>query len=45
MSDAAASGLILQPTYRIREGRPVVRLFGRLIGGAPFLIEDDRPPR
>lgn len=37
-------GTILQPTWRLREGRPVVQLFGRLDGadGAPFLIEDDR---
>jgi DNA polymerase-2 len=37
-------GTILQPTWRLRGGRPVVQLFGRLDGpeGAPFLIEDDR---
>jgi DNA polymerase-2 len=36
------SGLILQPGYRVRDGRPVIQLFGRLDGGAPFLVEDDR---
>ncbi|MCZ6782800.1 MAG: DNA polymerase II [Proteobacteria bacterium] len=37
-------GFILQPTYRVRRGRPVIQLFGRLEGdGAPpFLVEDDR---
>ncbi len=36
------SGLILHPTYRVRSGRPVVQLYGRLSGGRPFLLEDDR---
>ena len=36
------TGIILQPSYRLRGGVPVVRLFGRLDGGGPFLIEDDR---
>jgi DNA polymerase-2 len=35
-------GFILQPTYRIRGGVPVVQLYGRLESGAPFLVEDDR---
>ena len=35
-------GYVLQPTYRVREGRPVVQLFGKLESGEPFLIEDDR---
>ena len=35
-------GVILQPTYRVRSGRPVVQLWGRLVGGRPFLVEDDR---
>jgi DNA polymerase-2 len=36
--------MILQPTWRLCDGRPVVQLFGRLDGpeGAPFLVEDDR---
>ncbi|MBW2243632.1 MAG: DNA polymerase II [Deltaproteobacteria bacterium] len=45
-------GFILQPTYRIRGSVPVVQLYGRLEGGEPFLVEDDRfrpylfaPPR
>ena len=35
-------GFILQPTYRIESGRPVVHLFGRLEQGEPFLVRDDR---
>ncbi len=35
-------GLILQPSYRIRDGRPVVQLFGRLEHQMAFWVEDDR---
>jgi DNA polymerase-2 len=35
-------GFILQPTYRVRDGRPVVWLFGRLEGGPAFLVEERR---
>ena len=35
-------GLIVQPTYRIRDGVPVVMLHGRLDDGRAFLVEDDR---
>ncbi|MBY0280075.1 DNA polymerase II [Candidatus Binatia bacterium] len=35
------TGLILQPTYTVRDDRPVVQLFGRLVDGPAFLIEDD----
>ena len=35
-------GFILQPTYRIESGRPVVHLFGRLETGESFLVRDDR---
>ena len=35
-------GFIVQPSYRIRDGVPVVLLYGRLDDGDPFLIEDDR---
>ncbi len=35
-------GLILQPTYRIRNDAPIVQLYGRLEDGPGFLIEDDR---
>jgi len=35
-------GYVLQPTYRIRDGRPVVQLFGKLESGEAFLVEDDR---
>lgn len=36
------TGFILQPTYRVRGGVPVVQLFGRLDDGDAFLVEDDR---
>ncbi len=35
-------GFILQPTYRIESGRPVVHLWGRLEGGDTFLVRDGR---
>lgn len=35
-------GFLLQPTYRVRGGVPVVQLFGRSIDGRAFLVEDDR---
>lgn len=35
-------GFILQPTYRIERGRPVVHLWGRLETGETFLVRDDR---
>ena len=35
-------GFILQPTYRIEQGRPVVHLYGTLETGESFLIRDDR---
>jgi DNA polymerase-2 len=35
-------GVILQPTYRTRNGVPIIQLYGRLESGEPFLIEDDR---
>ena len=35
-------GFILQPTYRIEAGRPVVYLFGRLENGETFLVRDTR---
>ncbi|MDJ0866473.1 MAG: DNA polymerase II [Myxococcota bacterium] len=37
-----ATGFLLQPTYRVRDGRPVVQLFGRLEDDGAFLVEDDR---
>jgi len=36
------AGFLLQPTYRLEDGRPVVQLFGRLVDGPPFLVEDER---
>jgi len=38
----AHAGFIVHPTYRLRGGRAVVQLFGRLESGEPFLVEDDR---
>ena len=35
-------GFVLQPTYRIESGRPVVQLHGRLENGRSFLVRDDR---
>jgi DNA polymerase II len=39
---AAFRGFVLQPTYRILRGRPVVLLYGRLEDGRPFLVRDLR---
>ena len=36
-------GFVLQPTYRVESGRPVVHLYGRLEEGRPFLVRDARP--
>ena len=35
-------GFILQPTYRVTAGRPVVHLYGRLEDGRTFLVRDAR---
>jgi len=35
-------GFILQPTYRVESGCPVLHLFGRLEDGRPFLVRDRR---
>jgi len=35
-------GFILQPTYRVESGVPVLHLFGRLEDGRPFLVRDRR---
>ncbi len=37
-----ARGFVVQPTYRVRDGVPVVQLYGRLESGDAFLVEDDR---
>ncbi|MDJ0787758.1 MAG: DNA polymerase II [Myxococcota bacterium] len=37
-----ARGFIVQPTYRVRGGVPIVQLWGRLASGEAFLVEDDR---
>jgi DNA polymerase-2 len=34
--------MILQPTFRVERGRPIVQLYGRLDAGPAFLVEDDR---
>jgi DNA polymerase-2 len=39
---ALLRGFILQPTYRVESGRPVVHLYGRLEDGRSFLIRDAR---
>ena len=39
---APLRGFILQPTYRIESGRPVVHLFGTLEDGRTFLVRDTR---
>ena len=41
-TDETYEGLILQPTYRVRQGRPIVQLYGRIQDGPAFLVEDDR---
>ena len=38
----AARGFILQASYRIRDGAPVVHLYGVLEGGGTFLVRDGR---
>ena len=42
MADNGVFGFILQASYRIFEGRPVVHLFGRLQTGQTFLVRDTR---
>jgi len=37
-----ARGFVVHPTYRVRDGRPLVQLHGRLETGEAFLVEDDR---
>ena len=42
MSGDWTRGFILQPTYRIESGNPVVHLWGRLETGETFLVRDRR---
>jgi DNA polymerase-2 len=35
-------GFIIQPTYRIESGRPVILLYGRLESGRSFLVRESR---
>ena len=37
-----ARGFILQASYRVQAGKPVVYLFGRLESGETFLVRDSR---
>src|SRR5258708_19316808 len=39
---APLRGFILQPTYRVESGRPVIHLYGRLEDGRSFLARDHR---
>ena len=38
----ALRGFILQPTYRVEAGSPVLHLHGRLEDGRTFLVRDTR---
>jgi len=38
----ALRGFILQPTYRVESGTPVLQLHGRLEDGRAFLVRDRR---
>ena len=40
--ERAARGFILQASYRLRNGSPVVQLYGALEGGGTFLVRDHR---
>ncbi|MEZ5558652.1 MAG: DNA polymerase II [Pseudomonadales bacterium] len=42
MNVVAHQGFILQASYRIADGMPVVHLYGRLADGRPFLVRDHR---
>jgi DNA polymerase-2 len=42
MASGSSRGFILQPTYRIESGAPVLHLYGRLEDGPPFLVRDRR---
>jgi DNA polymerase-2 len=41
-AQTALRGFVLQPTYRLAAGRPVVQLYGRLEDGRTFLVRDGR---
>jgi DNA polymerase-2 len=41
-SPGTVRGFILEPTYRVEDGRPVVHLYGRLEDGRSFLVRDGR---
>ena len=40
--EASARGFILQASYRLQDGAPVVHLYGRLESGETFLVRDRR---
>jgi DNA polymerase-2 len=39
---ARVRGFVVQPSYRVENGRTVVHLYGRLEDGRPFLVRDHR---
>ncbi|MEM7217092.1 MAG: DNA polymerase II [Pseudomonadota bacterium] len=42
MTEETVEGVLLQASYRIEAGLPVVHLFGRLLDGRTFLVRDGR---
>ncbi len=42
-SDGPHRGFVLQSTYRIEAGRPIVHVWGKLESGETFLVRDGRP--
>ncbi|XOV83872.1 MAG: DNA polymerase II [bacterium] len=42
MRDANYTGFILQASYRVQQGKPIIYLFGRLLDGRTFLVRDHR---
>jgi DNA polymerase-2 len=42
VTDRPTRGFVLQPTYRIESGRPVVLLYGRADTGESFVVRDTR---
>ena len=42
---SAERGFVLQPTYRVRGGRPVVQLWGRQAGNLAIIGQTANKPR
>ena len=42
MAGMTSEGFILQATYRVHHGVPVIYLFGRLVDGRTFIVRDNR---